>query len=95
MDSHEQQPSYRTDFGETIMAARLGNVLYWLGCGLAAIFALLIVMVVLNPSTSSYAIVVFNPGIYDDRFYMIVALAVMAVMAWLIGRACRYILADK
>jgi hypothetical protein len=60
------------------MAARLGNVLYWLGCGIAAIFALLL------------AAVVFSPG--TEAFWYGTIYAVIAVGAWLLGRACRYVL---
>jgi hypothetical protein len=61
------------------MAARLGNVLYWLGCGVAAIFALLVAIVALNPGTEA---------VYYGSIY-----AITAIGAWLLGRACRYVLA--
>jgi hypothetical protein len=60
------------------MAARLGNVLYWLGCGVAAIFALLLAIVVLSPGTEAF--------LYGSIY------AVVGIGSWLLGRACRYVL---
>lgn len=61
------------------MAARLGDVLYWIGCGIAVFFVLIFILVASNSGP-------------DAPFYLGVY-AVLAIVSWLIGRACRYILA--
>jgi hypothetical protein len=63
------------------MAARLGNVLYWLGCGVAAVFALLVALLIVGPG---------KDAVYYGSIY-----AVIAIGAWLLGRACRYVLAGR
>jgi hypothetical protein len=64
------------------VAARLGNVLYWLGCGIAAIFVLLTIVIAMSPGFFGDAIV----------FYSFLS-GIIAVLSWLAGRACRYVLA--
>jgi hypothetical protein len=62
------------------MAARLGDVLYWLGCILAVLFLplpLLALIDLVNPQT------VLHPD------YLIEA----AIASWLTGRTLRYVLA--
>ena len=60
------------------MLGRLGNVLYWTGSGIAALFLFL---------TALHLI-----GKQGDLFLAILFAAV-AVVAWLIGWALRYVLA--
>ena len=62
------------------MAARLGNVLYWAGCGIALLFVAL---------AASQWFVAPHP---NQTFVMIASL-IMAAIAWLVGRAIRYVLA--
>jgi hypothetical protein len=64
------------------MLARLGHLLYWLGCifaGLTVIYAGVIY------STEGYA--------RSEGAGLLVVFALMAFAVWLIGRACRYVLA--
>lgn len=61
------------------MAARLGNVLYWLGCVVGAIFLAVLGFVAINPGEGA-------------ALWMLIY-ALLAVSAWLLGRAIRYILA--
>jgi len=63
--------------------SRLGNVLYWLCTGVAALFALVSVYSALFGQVE-------NGG-----WWLLGALAVLAIVVWLIGRAARYILAGK
>src|SRR5262245_12846170 len=65
------------------MLARLGNVLYWLGC----IAAVVIV--------GFAGIVYFSEGQRPSDLPVVVVLGVIAAVAWLIGRACRYVLAGN
>ena len=62
------------------MAARVGNVLYWLSCALAVVTAAI------------GAVVWFNRTEPGDVATVII-LVMLAAIAWLIGRACRYVLA--
>lgn len=61
------------------MATRLGNVIYW---ALGALGGLLIAL-------AAYSIVAGT----GDRTFGIVLFLVAGTALWLIGRACRYILA--
>jgi uncharacterized membrane protein len=63
------------------MLARLGNVLYWLSC----IVAGLIIAV--------YAYVTYMEPYHPDQFGMGIFVVAIAFAVWLVGRACRYILA--
>jgi hypothetical protein len=68
--------------GGKAMLARLGYVLYWTGCGLA-------VLVLMGGLAFTY----FAPGASTE-----VALALTAAVAtvcWLVGRACKYVLAGE
>jgi hypothetical protein len=56
--------------------ARLGHVLYWIGC--------IVAVVVLLAGAAAW----LAPG--PPAFMVLGAIA--AVIAWLIGRACRYVL---
>jgi uncharacterized membrane protein YjgN (DUF898 family) len=65
------------------MAARLGRVLYWLGCAIG-IFVFVVTMVFVNavadgkPNASEYVFIAFCTAV-----------------PWVIGRALRYILAGE
>jgi hypothetical protein len=64
------------------MAERIGNVLYWIGCGAAVIMVLLgIAGYISDTSTSAIFILVFC--------------FVCALVSWLIGRALLYVLAAR
>lgn len=63
------------------MAARLGNVIYWAGCGAAAL------------ALFAWAAVYISPG--EEASYWLPRYLVMAVGAWLLGRAARYVLAGR
>ena len=62
------------------MAERLGHVLYWTGCVLAILTIAIGVFLSLDES---------NTFAWEVRVIAIV----IAVLFWLIGRACRYVLA--
>lgn len=62
------------------MAARLGQVLYWLGCGLAVVFAMLAGLGFYNRA---------------DPFGPIFFGVVPAIGSYLTGRACLFILAGR
>ena len=62
--------------------ARLGDVLYWLGCILAAIVA-------------GWGAVVCFRGEHGGDPYLFSVVAVAAFSVWVIGRALRYILSGK
>jgi hypothetical protein len=64
------------------MLARLGNVLYWAGCAFAILSVGLAVFMALSPGA-------YNP------VSMVVFGAVIGVVLWLMGRACRYVLAGR
>ena len=61
------------------MAARLGNVLYWLACVGAVLALVLAVVVAVNPGANAQLWI----GVYTAA----------AVVIWLVGRAVRYVLA--
>jgi hypothetical protein len=65
------------------MAERIGNVLYWLGCIVAGLTALLGVGVFFTSQNQGEGLLVMT-------FVLVIAL-----IAWLIGRACRYVLAGR
>jgi hypothetical protein len=62
------------------MIERLGNVLYWVGCVISGLFLLV-----------AAAGAAFGHG--TDRFFNGAIFAATALVAWIIGRACRYLLA--
>jgi hypothetical protein len=66
------------------MAARLGNVLYWLGCIVATLFLAGLLWTWIGPLEG-------HPR--DGDWLMLGAFFVFAVVSWAIGRGLRYILA--
>jgi hypothetical protein len=67
------------------MLARLGDVLYWLGSGIAVVLI-------------AWGVILYaedrGPWAWD-WWVPYALLGVPAVVAWLIGRACRYVLGGK
>ena len=63
------------------MIVRIGNVLYWTGCVLAA---LIVVFGGLTAHNETY-----NPW---GEF---IVFALVAAVVWVVGRGCRYILAGR
>jgi hypothetical protein len=67
------------------MLARLGDVLYWLGCGIAVVLlacGVILYAVDRDPSAGGW-------------WFPYAVIGVLAVAAWLIGRACRYVLGGR
>jgi hypothetical protein len=64
------------------MASRLGNVLYWLGCLIAAVIFI-----------GGY--LMMSGGGYKLQFPDYLVIGLPAIVAWLIGRAFRYVLAGN
>jgi hypothetical protein len=62
------------------MLARLGDVLYWVGCLLAALLV-------------AAAIAYYNFG--NIKLFELLILIGLAVIVWMISRACRYVLAGR
>ncbi len=62
------------------MAERIGNVLYWLGCIAAALTVLM--------GLGIY----FADGMKNDNLILTGFFFILAVILWVIGRACLYIL---
>ena len=62
------------------MIERLGNALYWASCIISGLFLL-----------AAAAGAVFGHG--PDRVFTIGIFLAIALVAWIIGRACRYLLA--
>jgi hypothetical protein len=66
------------------MLARLGDVLYWLGCILAGL------------TVAAGAFLWFAEGhARKDGIAVVAGFLVFALILWLIGRACRYVLAGR
>ncbi len=65
----------------TGILARLGNVLYWAGCGIA----ILILIFAAAMATE----------LESGQKWNALSIALMAVVPWLLGRACRYVLAGR
>ena len=66
------------------MAARLGNVLYWLFSGFATVVLLFGAATLRN-----------QPPNANDTWFLIAFFGISAVLVWLVGRACRYVLAAR
>jgi hypothetical protein len=70
------------------MTARLGDVLYWIGCIVATvIFATTIYMEICLWITGQQNA--------DGMIQVELVFVAVAVSAWLAGRACRYVLAGR
>jgi hypothetical protein len=67
------------------MAARLGNVLYWIGCIVAALILLY----------DGVLLSLEEPTQLARDFSVFVFIAIAALVVWLIGRACRYVLSGR
>jgi hypothetical protein len=63
------------------MTERLGNVLYWAGCIIAALLA------------AGAAWVAWTEAREERDLFFAIFIFTPAVVAWLLGRACRYVLA--
>jgi hypothetical protein len=70
--------SWAHNCGEVAMLALLGDVLYWVGCGLAGFMVVAAIAVQKTPDRA-----IFVGGFFVGA----------AVLAWLAGHACRYVLA--
>ena len=68
--------------GESPMAARLGNVLYWAASLVAGGFLVF-----------GGLVLTFNRG--PDGPFIAGAFVGIGVVVWLVGRACRYVLAGR
>jgi hypothetical protein len=69
------------------MLARLGDVLYWASLivvALCAVWAAIVGGVFLTSSAAS-----------GENIAHVIAAAIIAIIAWLLGRACRYVLAGR
>jgi hypothetical protein len=64
------------------MAARIGNVIYWFGCIIAAFFVL--------AGVAEYIAEGSSRG--GEGVFILVVFLVFGFVSWLIGRALRYIL---
>lgn len=62
--------------------ARLGNILYWLGCILAAVLLVWGTVFCLRDNSA------------DDP-YLLSVVAIVAFAIWVIGLACRHIFSDR
>ena len=62
------------------MIERLGNALYWTSCIISGLFLL---------AAAAGAVLGHGP----DRVFAIAIFGAIALVAWIIGRACRYVLA--
>jgi hypothetical protein len=65
--------------------ARLGNVLYWAANGLAALLATLGVL--------GFVIALKNNA--GEGMILMPIMIALAIPVWLVGRACRYVLAGR
>ena len=70
--------------GDARMPARLGNVLYWIGCILAVPIIGLAVLYWVAEGHAQTGGTVFT-----------VVIGIVGVIVWLIGRACRYVLSGN
>lgn len=65
------------------MIERLGNLVYWIGCGLAAAFV-------------GFAIIFVATGANGQQWYIgFIMLVGLGLISWGIGRATRYVLAGR
>ena len=66
------------------MAARIGNVLYWLGCAIAVVIAVFAV-----------AIYIVDGRTHSDGLIVFAVFLAAAIISWVIGRALQYILSAR
>jgi hypothetical protein len=66
------------------MAGRIGNVLYWLGCALAALTI-----------AAGVALYVSEGQSRSDGIGIFIGFLVAAAVVWVIGRALLYVLAAR
>jgi len=64
------------------MVARLGDVLYWAASGVAALLAAFVLMVFMLADGKG------------EPIFQVLGVVIAGII-WLIGRACRYVLAGK
>jgi hypothetical protein len=69
------------NFGVREMLGRLGNVLYWLGCITAGL------------TMAVGGFMVYADGGRSEDIFMLIVFGLIALAVWLLGRACRYVLA--
>jgi len=69
------------------MLARLGQVIYWAANVIAGLIGFVGVLAIVGWITTG------NAG--EGRFGTLIVAFLFALMVWLIGRACLYILADR
>ena len=67
------------------MLARLGNVLYWTGC--------LLGILLVAAAVAFYSLA--KRGTPEELLFISALLIGLGVVVWLIGRACRYVLAGR
>jgi hypothetical protein len=66
------------------MIVRLGNVLYWFGCGVAVLILVIgVLQLITEGSTRS------------GEIWIVIGFIIAALIVWLIGRSCRYVLSGK
>ncbi|SDJ43385.1 hypothetical protein SAMN05216338_104956 [Bradyrhizobium sp. Rc2d] len=71
------------------MAARLGNVLYWIG-------NILLVLTILVAATVAVTMIRSdNPNDVNGAPYVGAGIAIAGLIPYLLGRACRYVLAGR
>jgi hypothetical protein len=66
------------------MAARIGNVLYWLGCAIATLIAIF-----------AAAIYIAEGRTHSDGLFVFAVFMAAAILSWVIGRALQYILSAR
>jgi hypothetical protein len=77
-----QEPLIKS--GATEMLAKLGKVIYWLGCILAAL--------IIAAAIAEW----FGEAQYRPNGWVIIfEFAVFAFVVWVIGRTCRYVLSGR
>jgi hypothetical protein len=64
------------------MLARLGDVIYWAGAGIAWLFV-------------AYGLWAYVFHHNTDRLFWLIVSGVWAIVTYLIARACRYVLAGR
>ena len=70
------------------MAARLGQVLYWVACGISVLLCLIAVV------AFSFAVLGLGSGSWWQLTVAGLGAIVAAAAVWLIGRAVRYVLSS-